>query len=59
LAIDDLWDAAYRVQALVYFRLGDRSSARAVLEAGCARFLEAGVEPDPELTRLLRRAGRR
>ncbi len=59
LAIDDLREAAYRVQALVYFRLGDRAAARAVLETGHARFVEAGIEPDEELLRLLRRAGGR
>lgn len=57
LAIDDLHEGAYRVQALVYFRQGDRAAARSVLEAGRTRFVEAGIEPDGEFLRLLRRAG--
>ena len=54
-AEDDLAESGYRLQALVYQRLGDRSAARAALRLGLERLAAEGFEAEPESLALARR----
>ena len=57
LAEDELAEDAYRLQAIAYFRKGDRRSARAVVELGLRRLDEAGLPIGADLSRFARRLG--
>ena len=57
LAEDELSEAAYRVEALVYFRAGDRSAARRGLQIALRRLEDAGLSVDEDLVRLARKLG--
>ncbi|MBW2241143.1 MAG: bacterial transcriptional activator domain-containing protein [Deltaproteobacteria bacterium] len=57
LLADDLAEAGYRMQALVYLRQEDRAAARASLASGMKRLVDAGLDPDAETRRIAQRLG--